>query len=52
MASEAYEYIVTCHHLILALPYHYPLIENRKIKVQHRLAVTQLQDLTSDEELC
>ena len=23
-----------------------------KIKLQHRMAVTQLQDITSDEELC
>ena len=50
MASDYY--IVTCHHLILAPTYDHPLTENRKIKVQHRMAVVQLQDLTSDEELC
>ena len=50
--------LVSCnvsHRLILVLHTHIKsliLADNRKIRVQHRMAIVQLQDLTSDDELC
>ena len=46
---------ITRHHLTSCTPTAYQILthaDSRKIRLLHRMAIVQLQDLTSDDELC